>query len=69
MLPQGGNEPFPLLSIDGPGLVGNSKLEFFERFRRLPGPEKEDCEVEADHRCVRKLSREWPEPAERVASG
>jgi hypothetical protein len=55
MVPQGGNEPFPLLSIDGPRVVGNSNPELFEGFRRLPGPDEQDCEVEADDCGMREL--------------
>src|SRR5260221_5019050 len=65
MLPKGGSELSPLLSIDGPGLVGNSNFEFLERFRRLASPGEQDRKVEADDGCVRELGRERPEPAER----
>src|SRR4030088_2545308 len=66
MLPKGGKEPFCLLSIDGPGLFGKSNPELFQRFHRLPSPDEEDCELETDDGCVRKLGGQRPEEPERA---
>src|SRR6266849_3911789 len=66
MVPEGRNERPGLVCVDRSRLVRDRDSQLFQRFCRLPRPDEEQREVEADDGRPWKLARQRPEPPERM---